>query len=83
MGLRGRIKRLEQSAREEMLEIPQRDGTVRRFPQSSGADALVALVRGEDHPLAEAARNSPSPEWLGSFYNSFPVDPGTDDLSEP
>jgi hypothetical protein len=32
MALRGWIKRLEHRAREEMIEIPQQDGTVARFP---------------------------------------------------
>ena len=59
MGLRGWIRRLEANAREEILEVPQRDGTVRRFPQSAGAEALVSLLDGRDHPLAAAARNSP------------------------
>jgi len=40
MGLRGRLKRLERDARKEMVEIPQRDGTVKRFPRS----ALKRLV---------------------------------------
>lgn len=83
MGLRRWIRRLEASAREEMLEVPQRDGTVRRFPQSAGAEALVSILDGRDHPLAVAARNSPTPEWAGSFYNSCPIDPDSEDLSEP
>ncbi len=83
MRLRGRISRLEQSAREEMLEVSQRDGTVKRFPLSAAPDALVSLIGGRDHPLAEAARNSPDPEWSGSFYNSHPFPPDMEDLSEP
>jgi hypothetical protein len=82
MGLRGRIRRLKQSAREEMVEVSQRDGTVERFPQSAGAEALVSLIGGRDHPLAMAARNSSAPEWTNSFYNSFPLDPDAEDLSE-
>ncbi len=66
-----------------MLEVPQRDGTVRRFPRSAAPDALVSLLDGHDHPLAAAARNSPDPEWAGSFYNSEPIDPAAEDLSEP
>ena len=83
MGLRDRLKRLEASTREGMIEVPQPDGTVERFPQSAGAGALLALTRGQDHALAAAARNSPDPEWAGSFYNSLPLDPDAEDLSEP
>ena len=83
MRLRGWIKRLERDAREEMLEVPQRDGTVKRFPLSAAPEALVSLIDGRDHPLAEAARNSPDPEWSGSFYNSRPMPPDMEDLSEP
>jgi len=77
------VRRLEASARGGMLEVPQRDGTVRRFPRSAAPDALVALIGGEDHPLAEAARNSPAPEWADSFYSAEPMDPDAEDLSEP
>jgi len=44
MGLRGRLKRLERDARKEMVEIPQRDGTVKRFPQSALMEAFLYLV---------------------------------------
>ena len=76
MGLRDKLKRLERDAREEMIEIPQRDGTVKRFPRSAGKDAFVnaweRLGAGEnappEHPLIMAARNSSDPEWSNSFY---------------
>ena len=76
MGLRGWIKRLERDAREEMIEIPQQDGTVKRFPQSAGMDAYMnfmdRLGAGEnappEHPLIAAARNSSEPKWVHSFY---------------
>jgi hypothetical protein len=76
MGLRGRLARLEREARGEMIEVPQRDGTVRRFPQSAGKAAFTNLMErmgaGVDappeHPLVEAARNSSDPEWSESFY---------------
>jgi hypothetical protein len=41
VGLRGRLKRLERAARGEMIEIPQKDGTVARFPQSSAVEAFT------------------------------------------
>jgi transcriptional regulator with XRE-family HTH domain len=44
MGLRGRLKRLEHDARKEMVEIPQRDGTVKRFPRSARMEAFLYLV---------------------------------------
>jgi 2-phospho-L-lactate guanylyltransferase (CobY/MobA/RfbA family) len=81
VGLRGRLKRLERAAEEEMIVIPQRDGTVKRFAQSEGMEALVSLIDGEDHPLAEAARNSSEPKWANSFYSAFPID-DAEDLSE-
>ncbi len=76
MGLRGWVKRLERGAREEMIAIPQPDGTVARFPQSAGMDAFINLMdrmgAGEDappeHPLIAAARNSRDPKWSESFY---------------
>jgi hypothetical protein len=81
VGLRDRLKRLEKKAEEEMLVIPQRDGTVARFPVSARVEALLSLIDGRDHPLAEAARNSPEPEWANSFYCAFPMDE-VEDLSE-
>jgi hypothetical protein len=76
VGLRGWLKRLERAAEEEMIVIPQRDGTVKRFPASAGVDAYMNLMErlgaGEDappeHPLIAAARNSTEPKWAASFY---------------
>ena len=76
MGLRGWLKRLERAAEEEMIVIPQRDGTVRRFPAEEGMKAYMNLMErlgaGEDappeHPLIAAARNSTEPKWAASFY---------------
>jgi hypothetical protein len=76
LGLRGWLKRLERDAREEMVEIPQQDGTVARFPMSALPEAFINSVEragaGEDappeHPLSVAARNSSDPKWSGSFY---------------
>jgi hypothetical protein len=78
MGLRGWVKRLERDAREEMIEIPQKDGTVVRFPKSAGVDAFINLMdrmgAGDDappeHPLTAAARNSSEPKWSESVYAS-------------
>jgi hypothetical protein len=76
--MRGRLRRLERAAEEEVISIPQKDGTVRRFPQSAGLEAFTNLMdrlgAGEEappeHPLIEAARNSSEPEWTESFYAS-------------
>jgi hypothetical protein len=73
LGLRGRLRRIEREARGEMIEVLQPDGTVKRFPASDCADALLALTNGRDHPLAEAVRNSPDPDWQKTFYNMHPL----------
>jgi hypothetical protein len=84
LGLRGRLRRIEREARAEMIEVLQPDGTVRRFPASDCADALLALTSGRDHPLAEAVRNSPDPDWQKTFYNMLPLNRyEIADLSEP
>jgi hypothetical protein len=54
MVLRGWVKRLERGAREEFIEIAQKDGTVARFPKSEGIEAYVnwfdRMGAGEDAP---------------------------------
>ncbi len=74
MGLRGWLRRLERGAREEMIEIPQKDGTVARFPQSVAAEAFLSLCEGRDHPLLQAARNS-SENSFSSFASVYATDP--------
>jgi hypothetical protein len=76
MGLRSWLKRLERDAREEMIEILQQDGTVKRFPQSAGMDAFINFMdrmgAGEEappeHPMLAAVRNSSDPKWTNSIY---------------
>ena len=78
MALWARLRKLEQVAEEQIIVIPQQDGTVKRFPQSAGMDAYMNLMdrlgAGEDappeHPLIVAARNSSDPTWSESFYAS-------------
>jgi len=92
MGLRGRVKRLEREAREEMIQIPQKNGTVTRFPQSAGMEAFSNLMgrmgAGKDappeHPLIVAARNSSDSKWSESLYaaNSEGWTDPIEDLSE-
>ena len=74
--MRNRVKRLERAVEEEVISIPQKDGTVRRFPQSAGLEAFTNLMdrlgAGDEappeHPLIEAARNSSEAKWAQSFY---------------
>jgi len=96
MGLsRGRLKRLERDARKELIEIPQLDGTVKRFPQSALMEAFLYLVEvavGGASPTEEpeifgALRNArePAQKWMGSFYFDPADIPATEpvpDLSE-
>jgi hypothetical protein len=96
MELRGRLKRLERDARKEMVEIPQRDGTVKRFPQSALMEAFLYLVEvavgGASLPkepeIFGALRNArePAQKWMGSFYfdpADIPAAEPVPDLSEP
>ncbi len=96
MGLRGRIRKLEREAEEEMIVIPQTDGTVKRFPQSALKVVLLyphevmdALNAGEEPPeepeIVQAIRGARDyeQEWAGTFLD--PTDIPTEavpDLSE-
>ena len=76
MGIRDRLRKLEEEAEGQVLIIPQREGTVKRFPPGAGKDAYMNMMdrldAGEvappEHPLIEAARNSSDPKWLHSFF---------------
>ncbi len=76
MGLRDRLRRLEDAAEGEIIVIAQRGGTVKRFPPEAYKEAfknhMDRLGAGEDappeHPLIEAVRNSSDPEWSNSFF---------------
>ena len=94
MGLRDKLNRLEREARGEMIEIPQKDRTVARFPASALKDAYLNLMErlgaGEDappeHPLLVAVRNTSDPEWQQSGFMCEDPDEHTKpipDLSEP
>jgi hypothetical protein len=87
--VRGRLRRLERLAEGNVITIPQRDGTVRRFPEGALKAAYVNAFRrgcGEDlpeHPLSAAARNSPDPQWRDSVVAGPEEVPGhVEDLSE-
>ena len=74
--MRRRVNRLARLAEGNVVSIPRRDGTVRRFPESALKDAYLNLMArmgaGEaappEHPLLGAARNSAAPEWSGSVF---------------
>jgi hypothetical protein len=80
VGIRGRLRKLEREARGEFIEIPQRDGTVARFPAEEGMEAYMNLMErlgaGEnappEHPLIAAARISSEPKWTPCFCVTAP-----------
>ena len=80
--MRDRLKRLERRAEGNTVAIPQRDGTVLRFPEHELKAAFInAYSRsiGEDvpeHPLSAAARNSTDPTWRNS------VDAGPEEVPD-
>ncbi len=90
MGLRDRLRSLRRESKGEFVEIPQPDGTVKRFPQNAMQEAFInecKRLRGEDipvHPLTADARNSPDPEWNRSGFAEMHVkgDDPPEDLSE-
>jgi hypothetical protein len=95
VGIRSRLRRLEEEAEGQVLVIPQREGTIKRFPPGAGKDAYMNMMdrlggpREEappEHPLIEAARNSSDPKWLHSFFAVEDPDKRVKpvpDLSEP
>ncbi len=94
MRLRGRLRKLERAYQDELITIPQTDGSIKRFSKSdlkagflNGVDRAKA-AREEDrppeHPLLTAAKNSSDPRWSRSFYSDFEIagDEPLEDLSE-
>jgi hypothetical protein len=73
-----------------MVLVPQKAGTVKRFPQSALRKSFMTnmkRLRGEDvprHPLGLAAEESPDPGWSRSFYSAAWADivAPVEDLSE-
>ena len=95
MGLRDRLRRLQRAAEGPIVTIPQKDGTIRRFPERELGSAYVdALDRalGEkglrhepeqpEHPICTAARNSSDPQWRESLYVQERPEKPVEDLSE-
>ncbi len=90
--MRGRLRRLEQAAKQNYVSIPQQQGPPAKFPPSATKEAFmrsVARLKGEDvpeHPLSTAATNSPDSQWRGSFVAGTHTVTGggaVEDLSEP
>ncbi len=76
MAFRDRLRRLQRASRDDMVAIPQRDGTVKRFPKSAikaafleDVDRTLGRIGSETptHPLLVAARNTNDPTWTRSF----------------
>ncbi len=95
MRLRGRLRKLERAYQDELITIPQTDGSVKRFPQSAlreafirNCDILRARADGEPlpepHPLQLALQNAARREpWHESFYDMLEAGGGpVEDLSE-
>ena len=75
MSLRDRLRRLQRVAEGPIVTIPQRDGTVKRFPEREMGPAYLDALDQElgrknphepEHPICAAARNSSDPAWQGS-----------------
>jgi hypothetical protein len=89
MGIRDKLRRLERHAEGELISIPQRDGSIARFPKSDLEAAFlvnVDRVCGRDvepHPLSLAIQNAAYREqWHESFFDMVEVSEVIEDLSE-
>ena len=71
--MKGRLRRLEQAAKQNYVSIPQQQGQPARFPPSATKEAFMrslARLKGEnvpEHPLSTAAATSSDSRWRGSF----------------
>lgn len=88
MGLRDALRRLRREAKGELVEIPQADGSVLKFPQSELVVAFLNecdRLKGEDlpvHPATLACKNSSDPVWRNSGFAELHADGPVEDLSE-
>jgi hypothetical protein len=88
--LRGWLGRVERAAEGDLIAIPQRGGTVRRFSSEELAEAYTSAYRlalgqgGEPHPMLEAMRNSTDARWRSMWDDLHTTDRTrpTTDLSE-
>ena len=94
MGFRDKIKKLERLAERDVIEIPQKAGSVARFPQSAYKEAFlrnIAILRAranreeppEPHPLSLAVRDAAHREsWHDSVFDMLGETGDIEDLSE-
>jgi hypothetical protein len=81
VGIREWLRKLEREAEEEVIEIQQCHGTVKRYNERGLLEAswnwMERLRAGEDappeHPLTEAARSSSDLKWSKSFLAIIPT----------
>jgi hypothetical protein len=83
MGLRSRLKRLQEAVEEEHVSIKLRDGSIARFPREDFPGYVFdhesarwkRNARGEDpgpaHPLTEALREAEDLDMLVAQYGSI------------
>ena len=92
MAFRDRLRRLRRLSEGGAVAIPQRDGTVKRFPQHElraafieDVDRTAGRLGAETpvHPLLVAIHNASETAPLGLFMGGGEGRPGTaEDLSE-
>ena len=88
--IRGWLRSLERRSEQEMVAIPQMDGSVKRFPQSALKEAFMncmeRLGAGDDapplHPLVEAAANSSDPRWRESYFGDIDFPGSTEPIED-
>jgi hypothetical protein len=79
--IRSWIRKLEKDSQDDQITIPQKDGTVARFPPEAEPEAFTheanrmrAIYRGEDpgeaHPLTVAKRNAKRPGEFGAVFDA-------------
>ncbi len=95
MSLRDRLRRLQRRAEGPIVSIPQKDGSIKRFPESDLGPAFVDALDRElgkkglrhdpeqpEHPICTVARNSSDPKWSNSLYVTNRPEKPVEDLSE-
>jgi hypothetical protein len=82
MGLRNKVRRLEQAAYENLITFELDDGTVARFPEEACKECFLhefergsKHINGEDpgpaHPLVEALRKAKDLEAVVADHGTF------------
>ncbi len=72
--MRSKLRRLEKLAEEDLILIPQQDGSIAKFPPEAVEEAFMrslARLKGDltldEHPLSTAAARSSDRHWRGCF----------------